>query len=224
MALPSGYKKLEYIEGTGTQYIDTGVSAPSGVAIFCEVTLIGYIDTLNSIFGAVDAEPPYYRDYFAAHKDNGAWELGAYGYSHFGIPTLGEKLRIDCCTISGAISCTINGVSQSVDTTIGGNGARSSLPIYLFAMNFSGGLNAAKMKLYNFKIYLDSSKENLVRDFVPCKNTSGIVGLWDNVGGKFYQNAGSGAFVSGPEIYEGGIFVKVNGVWKQIDNVTVNAR
>lgn len=224
MALPSGYKKLEYIEGTGTQYIDTGVSAPSGVAIFCEVTLVGYAGTLNSIFGAVDAEPPHYRDYFAAHKDRGDWELGAYGYSNFGISTLGEKLRIDCCTISGAISCTINGVSQSVDTTIGGNGARSSLPIYLFAMNFSGGLNAAKMKLYNFKIYLDSSKENLVRDFVPCKNTSGIVGLWDNVGGKFYQNAGSGVFVSGPEIYEGGIFVKVNGVWKQIDSVTVNAR
>ena len=224
MALPSGYKKLEYIEGTGTQYIDTGVSAPYGVAIFCEVTLVGYIGTLNSIFGAVDTDLPHYRDYFAAHKDRGGWELGAYGYSNFGISTLGEKLRIDCCTISGAISCTINGVSQSVDTTIGGNGARSSLPIYLFAMNFSGGLNAAKMKLYNFKIYLDSSKENLVRDFVPCKNTSGIVGLWDNVGGKFYQNAGSGAFVSGPEIYEGGIFVKVNGVWKQIDNVTVNAR
>ena len=81
MALPSGYKKLEYIEGTGTQYIDTGVSAPSGVAIFCEVTLVGYTGTLNSIFGAVDDEHPYYRDYFAAHKDNGAWELGAYGFT-----------------------------------------------------------------------------------------------------------------------------------------------
>ena len=75
--------------------------------------------------------------------------------------------------------------------------------------------------MYSFRIYDGAT---LVRDFIPCKNTGGIIGLWDNVNSQFYTNAGTGAFIAGPEIHEGGIFVKVNGVWKQIDNVTVNVR
>ena len=44
------------------------------------------------------------------------------------------------------------------------------------------------------------------------------------MGQLFYENNGSGTFIAGPVVNLGGIFVKVNGVWKQIDNVTVNAR
>ena len=52
-------------------------------------------------------------------------------------------------------------------------------------------------KLRSCKIYDNGT---LVRDFIPCKNASGVVGLWDDVNSAFYQNAGSGTFTAGPEI------------------------
>ena len=54
-------------------------------------------------------------------------------------------------------------------------------------------------KWYEVQIY---DNETLVRDLVPAKNSSGTVGLYDNVGGVFYTNAGTGDFAgeiaSGP--------------------------
>lgn len=51
--------------------------------------------------------------------------------------------------------------------------------------------------MYSCKIY---DNETLVRNFVPCKNASGAVGLYDTVEGQFYANAGTGTFTAGPEI------------------------
>ena len=52
-------------------------------------------------------------------------------------------------------------------------------------------------KLRSCKIYDNGT---LVRDFIPCKNASGVIGLWDDVNSAFYQNAGSGTFTAGPEV------------------------
>ena len=43
------------------------------------------------------------------------------------------------------------------------------------------------MTLYNCKIY---ENEIAVRDFIPCKNPSGNIGLYDVISGEFYGNAG----------------------------------
>lgn len=37
-----------------------------------------------------------------------------------------------------------------------------------------------------------------VRNFIPCKNISGILGLYDIVNNIFYTNAGTGTFTAGP--------------------------
>ena len=52
-------------------------------------------------------------------------------------------------------------------------------------------------KLWYFKIKKGS---NIVRDFLPCKNPDGVVGLYDLIGREFYGNAGSGAFIPGEEV------------------------
>ena len=59
-----------------------------------------------------------------------------------------------------------------------------------------GGL--ISMKLYSFKVYDNGA---LVRDFVPVKrNADNEIGLFDNVGEKFYTNAGTGTFEIPKEI------------------------
>ena len=57
--------------------------------------------------------------------------------------------------------------------------------------------NYASMKLYSCKIY---NADTLVRDFIPCKNPSGTVGLYDTVNGTYYGNSGTGVFTAGAEI------------------------
>lgn len=197
MALPSGYKRLEYIQSSGTQYIDTGVSAPAGFRITCDVVFTSISNTLNMLFGSHDDASPYYRNFLAA-RSNGQWEIGAYNPSDFGSVTINTKYSIDVCTISGYVGCSINGIDQNVDTNIAVSTIRSAKNVYLFGLNYSGGLLPTSMKLYGLKMYLDAEKTTLVRDFIPCRTSDGTVGLWDDVNSIFYTNAGTGAFIGGP--------------------------
>ena len=198
MALPSGYTKLEYIESTGTQYIDTGVSAPAGMRVECQAEFTSLRSGLNMLFGSHDAADPYYRNYLAANSA-GNWELGAYGVATFGAITTGRKYSIDVCTISGDIFAKIDGMSYYIGD-IAPSTKRSSLNVYLFALNYAGGLLWASAKLYGAKIYLNASGGSPIRNFIPCKNASGVVGMWDDANGQFYTNTGTGAFTAGPEV------------------------
>ena len=192
--LPYGYTELAYIQSSGTQYIDSGVSAPQGFRITCDVTLTSTENSLNVLFGSHDTTDPYYRNFLAA-TSGGKWEIGAYNPHDFGSAVVNTKYSIDVCTISGAVGCVVNGVNQSVDASIATSAERSSRTVYLFGLNYTGGLLPASMKLYGLQMYLDANKKNLVRDFRPCINPSGEVGLYDTVNKKFYGNKGTGVFV-----------------------------
>lgn len=198
MSLPSGYTRLEYIESTGTQHIDTDVSAPAGMRVECQAEFTSLRSGLNMLFGSHDAADPYYRNYLAANSA-GNWELGAYGVATFGAITTGRKYIIDVCTISGDIFAKIDGMSYYIGD-IAPSTKRSSLSVYLFALHYAGGLLWASARLYGAKIYLNASGGNPIRDFIPCKNASGVVGMWDDANGQFYTNAGTGAFTAGPEV------------------------
>ena len=52
------------------------------------------------------------------------------------------------------------------------------------------------MALYYCRIF---DGDTLLRDYIPCINASGAVGLYDLVGRQFYGNAGTGAF-TGSEV------------------------
>lgn len=52
-------------------------------------------------------------------------------------------------------------------------------------------------KIYSCQIY---DNDSLVRDYVPCINNDGTIGLWDDANSVFYGNAGNGTFTAGPEI------------------------
>lgn len=193
--LPSGYTEVEWIQSTGSQYIDTGVSAPEGCRVQCKVAYTSLSSTLAVVFGSHDAASPYYRNFLAATSSN--WELGAYGTADFGSPTVNTEYEIDVNTKSGEIACTINGTAYSINQSIAPSAQRSALSVYLFALHYADGLFPAKMKAWWYKVYVGGTP---VRDFIPCKNPSGAVGLYDTVNGTFYGNSGTGVFTAGAEI------------------------
>ena len=179
MSLPSGYKRLEYIESTGTQYIDTGIVPRNNtrVDVDCDITYgTGWIMILGS----------YDQNKYFSWWANGATIYAYYGTSNQNVAGKNGKQMLSAnknIWSAGNFAMSFSEVSFTANSSI-----------YLFSVNNGGNYSKASMKVYSCQIY---NNDTLVRDFVPCVNASGEAGLYDLVGKKFYGNAGTGAFVSG---------------------------
>ncbi|MBP9999437.1 MAG: hypothetical protein KBT14_01935 [Proteobacteria bacterium] len=181
--LPAGYTELEYIESTGTQWIDTGF-ATSREAKFG----IKFRDTLyqadKGFFGSSswNNSLAFYQTTIRYCLNNTAFSLNITNATHSG------ELISSSSGVVGTFDGQEISFPQVPDTNTGdGN-------IYLF----SGGRNrnGLNTKIDWFKIW--DSSDNLVRDFVPAKNASGVVGMYDTISGTFFTNQGTGSFIAGP--------------------------
>lgn len=206
MRLPNGYIELKYIESTGIQYIDTGFKPNQNSRITLQ---LAHTSTVSSyLFSASEAHPLFGFCYVSGY------------YVEYG--SMQKKFSADLSTatmIDVSNSAFVVG-SQSFVTAVASFTAPGNL--FLCCGNNGGSPNLyASLKLYSCQIY---DNDILVRDLIPCKTASGIIGLYDIVGGKFYENKGSGAFIAGPEVIwpsNDAVYVKINGIWKQIDGIKI---
>lgn len=199
MKLPSGYTQLEYIESTGTQYINTGLSLPKGFRIKGKLMATSLPSTGNAIFGAEDTlNDVWVANYFLMRYSSDYWLLQGNSDSCFGgTAQTNVVYEFDACNIVGQqFYVKINGENKSLANG-SNNGLRSSLPCYLFADNFNNSpiYPAAYRHIGVWEIYNENSQ--LVRKYVPCKSKSGVIGLYDLVEGAFYGNNGTGTFIAG---------------------------
>lgn len=184
--LPSGYTQLEYIQSSGNQYINSGVSGDSDIRTVMDFEFDAKGSGTVFAFGSQGTDSVRYT---LALTSSGNFRSD-YGTQMTTGPAaaIGTRYSIDknrnVCKISGTP------VSSSAQTF---NGTTS---IYLFARSYSS-LSCSKGKLFFCKIL---KGDTLLRDFIPCKNANGAVGLYDTVEGQFYGNAGTGTFAAGPEI------------------------
>lgn len=184
--LPSGYTKLEYIESSGTQYIDTGVS--SFPTQYTRVILdVDWLSGLGCYFGCSQSGIRWFVEALQPTKI----------YSGY----LDEGKSADISTVIGRYTVEKSGVATNVNgvkISHASAGNTASKSIYLLACNGSSGVSgiADAARIYSCKI----SSSGLIRQFVPCKNSSGEVGLYDEVNDVFYGNAGTGVFIAGPEV------------------------
>lgn len=181
--LPEGYAEVQYIQSSGTQYVDTGFkpNQDSRVIIKLSTSETGS----HTVFGA-DID----------WVDNG-FALGV-GFTHYGKET---------GTISGLnngspheVDFNKNIISMDGSTVLTMGASTFSVPhnLALFANNRAGGIQEkTTMALYYCRIY---DGNTIIRDYIPCKNAGGAVGLYDLVDGKFYGNAGTGSFTAGPVV------------------------
>ena len=185
MSLPSGYKRLEYIQSSGTQYINTGFKPNQNTKIELDVlSAEGTSSNIPYIFGTQDSS----NNYFVA-----TWVLGyGNGMVTTGINLYDGKFHV-VKVENGALYKDGSIIAQRTISSFS-----IGVPIFLFAVNSSRqSMGYGACKLRSCKIYNNGI---LVRDFIPCKNSSGVIGLWDDVNSAFYQNAGTGTFTSGPEV------------------------
>ena len=186
--LPSGYKRLEYIQSSGTQYVDTGFQPNQDTRVFCDVVFVA--------------------------SSTAYWLFGARNGNHdrtFGFLTHGNRYRSDYNKSADEYLTAVQSGRFTVDkdgnvTKINGETAKTAKAgtfqcthnLYLLANNNNGTVGGqCSATLYSCQIYDNGT---LVRDYIPCQTTAGEIGLWDDANSVFYGNAGAGTFTAGPEI------------------------
>ena len=182
--LPEGYTQLDYIQSTGTQYINTGVLPTASTKFQFAVTMKAL--TGDVIIGDMTNDRNDYRIFNyqgAVYWDMGSSRLIASANS---LP-VGERAEFEVGN---------NYVKKNDVMLISGN-ALTSLSIQQTINVFGTGQGTCKAVIEYLTIWDGDAK---VRDFVPCKNPSGTVGLYDLVGGEFYGNSGTGTFIAGEEV------------------------
>ena len=184
--LPEGYTELEYIEGAGTQFLDAGIPANENISVELEFSLLATPGGETAILGAQWSNSGYFLSYVpgnAIRFHNGGW---------VDMP-LGSITQRNMVTLTNN-SIQLNGESKTFSATA----TYPTTNIYLFATgDGAAGSWIGKFKLYSCKIF---NAGVLIREFIPCINPSGNVGLFDVVNNQFHGNIGGGVFIPGIEV------------------------
>ena len=80
MSLPSGYRQLEYIQSTGTQYIDTGYASSSGFITDIRLSITSFSSSYQCIMGSHNLASPWGRNCIATNSNK--IEVGLCGVSN----------------------------------------------------------------------------------------------------------------------------------------------
>lgn len=200
--LPAGYTEVEYIQSASLAGIDTGnKSAPSLLAIYMDVELVSaYSGSPEYILGMKLSR--------AGQSTNKGYRLSIQRTGANIIQcTPGETKNNKNLTLSataGRMKVTFNGRVKTFSA--GGDAVGSAsigiTPLTTGFVDYSpvfgvpdSTLVCANTRFYSMQIYTSVKQ----RDYVPCVNPSGVVGLYDLAKGVFF-GPNFGTFVAGPEV------------------------
>ena len=195
------YQKVEYIETTGTQYIDSGVKATdSSIDFTLQLTNDSVIN--QGIIGARVSSSTYLTRFnlFYNNHTSAAYTLkldweGVTQSVNTEIMLLNEDINIK---LNEDRSVIVNGNEYS--STAGDAALDLNMYIGNFNNNGTPYQTGAYAKWKTVKMYTSGV---LVRDFVPVYRVSdNVVGMFDEVNKVFYTNIGTGAFGKGDNINE----------------------
>ena len=182
--LPEGYTEREYIGGTGTQFIKTGVVVAPTDTIEWE-TSIRWTDTAGRKFMGMSHTSDKYWG-----VSDGHYELSA-GRSSVAVSTTTfdkvvytyePETRTNRLYVNGVLALTRVTAADTVNKEIG---------LWRVA-DTDGFLCQAQIAYSKIKV-----NGNLAGNFIPCMDSSGEAGLYDFVTNTSFGNAGTGTFAAG---------------------------
>ena len=181
--LPEGYTALEYIQSSGTQYIDTGRKLTQDSDITIDFKLINN----NKSVGILGSRESAEKNNLAMFRDGGLFIGDFSEYPKYRFKTNESfnrtKIRMNKTgvLVNGVLNTSWSGVANFETPTNG-------LIFDIGNNNWTG--NKAVMQLYS---YTDGNTQKLV----PCLDTEGVPCMYDLVSQKPFYNAGTGSFTWG---------------------------
>ena len=195
MALPLGYTELEYIESTGTQYVDTEFNINS--QNFQNLRIVADV-LLTNVSGS---------SYWSVSGISGGGITCYLGSSNSGAMYYGngtQDVALGVTYQAQRMSLELNIKHKSImvgniytGTNITFNTPSASANFYISAYNKSNGQDCHPERIWNYKFY---ESDKLIKNFVPAKNIDGNIGLFETVAAEFFANKGTGTFIAGPEV------------------------
>lgn len=177
--LPAGYIQLEYIQGTGSQYIDTGFLINKNDNYALEVDAA--FDSQTQAYQGCNGYMQFYVS-------------SVYGISANGAKAVGNRDIVKIAYANQTAVLSVNGAQIESKSWASYSGANIKLGVFRMGNTnnswFSGTI--ATGKLYGYKVLKDGI---LVSECIPClRNSDSAVGVYDIIQKSFIGNAGSGAF------------------------------
>ena len=186
---------VKYLESSGTQYIDTGIVAKSGIKSVLDFEYTSITDTASML----DARSGNNRLYLChvGKPSNTFYFYFGYGSATQSstVPTTNTRYLIETDLSVGSQSMKVNGIS--IATGSSSTTYNLGVNLYLFGMNYGTPQYLTFAKLYSCKI-MDGS--TLVRDYMPAIDENSVGYMFDTISHSLYANAGTGSFVVGNEI------------------------
>ena len=192
--LPNEYTQLEWIESTGTQYIDTG----HGMNATTEQDNGEFRFSLDIQFTNTDA-----RTIFGYATNSGTYfsiAAGATKYSN----TTGTYSVLDRHTFNANTVVDVNSVPVISNTTsvvingqtVGTGGDSRATTASAGNLRIMSPPYIGSAKIYGLKQW---QRGVLVFNGIPAKNSSNV-GMYDTVSGTFFPDAAGGNFIAGPAV------------------------
>ena len=201
--LPAGYKRCEYIEGTGTQFIDLGsipIGEKSGFRIRLNITkgtganaFGGCVPNNRNFayFGLRDGKSCFFTSNYSP--------LTATPVANFGRTLYGTDIEYayKYDNVRSLFSIQTNGIEIGTSRTF--TMPNSSFALFSFkdarGIIRSAAEEVAKMKLMLFEVF---SGENIQAKLLPCiRLEDQSAGMYDIVSDTFFGNVGTGLFIAG---------------------------
>ena len=193
--LPDGYTRLEYIQSSGTQYIDTGIKGNQNIKVDIDFIVVdngnfwpfGARTTANTRSFAIWSSTGIIDGAFRVGFDNTSGYTGSNGSAQ-----KNTRFRVvhskDGTYINDTLVWTASGYSDFATTN----------NLLAFATYDGTTIQKTAMKLYSLKLWNNGT---LVRNFVPVKQGT-TVGMYDTVSGQFFTNAATSGpnFTPGPTV------------------------
>ena len=194
--VPEDNTELEYLESSGTQYIDTGIIPTGATKVRCVFSL----DNLNNfspVFWSRGSSSTDKAFCFEGENNGQArWDYGNYGALQVAnVLVAGQRYTVE--VNSGTLSVAESTLQRTEQTFTGAG----SIILFNFCNYVNGErqmLSAAcqPVRIYSFDIYSGST---LVLSLVPYRK-NGVVCMYDKVSQTYFYNAGTGTFTGGPAV------------------------
>lgn len=195
ISLPTGYQEVDYIQATGTQYIDTGYVLKSN-KVKVELSAAWTGTNTGTFATYVGFMPSATTPRFGLHNYSGKIMHGMNATISIDAVPVDKNIHFYIIEGNGSTqSLTIDNVTYTSATAY--DISSNTLSLTLFARRASSSAigNQMHAKIYRCKIWVDGK---VVRNMIPCYRTSdNVIGMYDVVNGVFYTNKGTGTFTKG---------------------------
>lgn len=201
LGLYIGMQYLEYIESTGTQYIDTGVVPHEGYSAdltfqFRDIVIPDPQFTSNQICG-VRQDGLSTRFYPVAIATDSKLR-SCYGDTQFTYSV--DPLSKHTVNLNKNSHIYLDGTDYGSCATGYVEPLDPQYTMYLFqwnpGVNSSAVVVPCKMRIYEYKMY--DNHGTLVSDMIPIKDDTNHGALYDKVTQQIFYNSGEGEFICGP--------------------------